>query len=299
MVAKLDMIFIAILMITVSIIFGMNIISLIDRKISNVSINIPPIKVPQPHVTVHIHKNKNDINVDSNTEVTVIDDKKKQKKNKKRDKVDKHENFAGNIGKISKVHGIGLDVNNSASNILGPNKDDIVDYTKNINNNKNKDNDGDNDVDDNENKDNDGDNDVDDNENISKVLNDGSVIISLKNAKGKDDYNAKENKQLSCNKFISKKFTYGNKQMKARNIDCGSKITPQNFYKHYKPVIAHMNDPKMMGSNYGDYNNNVSPQDLGRRLLPNHNKKLYPHHSKIDKLPKGMNYIFENTPSFK
>lgn len=51
-----DLILLFILSIVVSMIIGYNIIYIIDKKISSVNINIPPVKIPKPIVTVKINK---------------------------------------------------------------------------------------------------------------------------------------------------------------------------------------------------------------------------------------------------
>jgi hypothetical protein len=51
-----DLILLFILSIVVSMIIGYNIIYIIDKKISSVNINIPPVKIPKPVVTVKINK---------------------------------------------------------------------------------------------------------------------------------------------------------------------------------------------------------------------------------------------------
>lgn len=48
-----------VLLLTVSMIIGYNIVFIIDKKISNVTVNIPPIKVPTPQVTLHLNQGLN------------------------------------------------------------------------------------------------------------------------------------------------------------------------------------------------------------------------------------------------
>lgn len=52
--SNLDIFFIVILILAVLIILGMNIVSIIDKKISNVTVNVPP-----PNVIVNIQKREN------------------------------------------------------------------------------------------------------------------------------------------------------------------------------------------------------------------------------------------------
>lgn len=51
----LDIIIIILLAITISIIIGLSIVNLIDKKINNVSVNIPPIVVPEQNVKLNVN----------------------------------------------------------------------------------------------------------------------------------------------------------------------------------------------------------------------------------------------------
>ena len=62
-----DVILLFLLSIAVSMIVGYNIIYIIDKKISSVNINIPPVQVPRPIVNIKINKkdnNKFDVKVE-------------------------------------------------------------------------------------------------------------------------------------------------------------------------------------------------------------------------------------------
>ena len=48
-----------ILLLTVSMIIGYNIVFIIDKKISSVTVNIPPVKVPVPQVTLYVQQGLN------------------------------------------------------------------------------------------------------------------------------------------------------------------------------------------------------------------------------------------------
>lgn len=54
-----DIVLLFILLLTVSMIIGYNIVFIIDKKISNVTVNIPPIKVPTPQVTLYVQQGLN------------------------------------------------------------------------------------------------------------------------------------------------------------------------------------------------------------------------------------------------
>ena len=58
MLSNIDIIVIIVLLIVIVVIIGLNISSYIDKKISNICVNIPPIKIPQPNITVTINKDE-------------------------------------------------------------------------------------------------------------------------------------------------------------------------------------------------------------------------------------------------
>ncbi|AYV78281.1 MAG: hypothetical protein Edafosvirus8_31 [Edafosvirus sp.] len=63
----IDICMVIIFIIVLAIIFGLSIVALIDNKIGNVSVNIPPIEVPKSTIIVNIQKDGNDqyyVNVD-------------------------------------------------------------------------------------------------------------------------------------------------------------------------------------------------------------------------------------------
>jgi hypothetical protein len=40
--------------VVLSMIIGYNIVSIIDKKISNVNINVPPVNIPKSNITIHL-----------------------------------------------------------------------------------------------------------------------------------------------------------------------------------------------------------------------------------------------------
>ena len=55
--SKTDLIFVIIFFIVVASFLGMSIVNIIDKKLSNISINVPKIKLPKSEVTVKFEKN--------------------------------------------------------------------------------------------------------------------------------------------------------------------------------------------------------------------------------------------------
>ena len=61
--SKTDLIFVIIFFIVVASFLGMSIVNIIDKKLSNISINVPKIKLPKSEVTVNFEKNGNNFRV--------------------------------------------------------------------------------------------------------------------------------------------------------------------------------------------------------------------------------------------
>lgn len=264
--SKLDTFFICLLIIAISMIFGMNIISLIDKKISNVSINIPPIKVPSPSIVVNIHKSNGKVNTISNKNLT-----------EEVDSNDVKEHFSS----VSEEDNIKVDIKNNTSNkinssetntndieiesekhlsepidLKNPPSENIIEYNEFQNNNQ---------------------------RNTTNYTVGGNTKSSNLSTK-----------KVHCeNPSINKKFQKGkNAIAQNKTHSCKNKYKPESFYRYYTAPIAYLEDYKLKGANYGDYNNYLPPRDAGVRLLPKDNKNLYPKHSKFDKIPKAVNYIF-------
>jgi len=85
-----DIILLFILAISVSMIIGYNIVHIIDKKISSVNINIPPINVPKPCVTVRINEkgDKHDVKIEKKY-------KYPNNSNQKMAKIESFGNYAG------------------------------------------------------------------------------------------------------------------------------------------------------------------------------------------------------------
>lgn len=184
MTVKLDIVFICIIMIVIVSIATISINNSIDNKLSNISINIPPVNIPKSTVIINLDKGRKvKAEIDLNT------------------------------------------VNNNEPILEG------FDAIKSeVNENKNK-------------------------------------------------SNVNKNK---CNK----------KEIKKNQINCKPAFKPTTQYSIMKPIVGKLEDYKMKGSNYTTYNDTVPPKDVGMRLLPSHNKKLYPHLSTIPKYPQAKNYMF-------
>ena len=57
---KIDIFFIILFMIVISMVIGLRVVDSIDRKISNIAIRMPPIAVPKPHIVINLQKDGED-----------------------------------------------------------------------------------------------------------------------------------------------------------------------------------------------------------------------------------------------
>jgi len=218
----------------------MNIIAIIDKKISNVAINIPPIQIPQPKIIISTCKD-NHTNNDKQPAIDVEYESNNDKNHQINNKKDNIENFEGGIVTVTS--------NKKNKSLDNPSKENIVNYTKNI--------------------------------------------ISIKDKlKKANNMNKKTSKKVCENDSIQKKHQWGKHPMKANQLFTNKKFHPASYYKYYKPMIGQMEDYKIKGANYTEYKDSVEVNNVGVRLLPKNNKKLYPKQSKIDILPKAHNFMF-------
>lgn len=78
MESKTDFLFLIILIVVVSAFIGLNIVSIVDKKLKNISINMPNVTVPPSEVTINIE------NEEENFRIKCVNkDKVIKKKNKK------------------------------------------------------------------------------------------------------------------------------------------------------------------------------------------------------------------------
>jgi hypothetical protein len=96
-ISSFDIILLFILAIAVSMIIGYNIIHIIDKKISNVNINIPPIHIPKPCVTVRIDEkgNKHDVRIEKKYKMSKLDNINNTSNKQKMANVEPFGNYAG------------------------------------------------------------------------------------------------------------------------------------------------------------------------------------------------------------
>ena len=234
MQSKLDIFIMILFLFTMSITLGLSVTSVIDKKISNVAINIPPIKLPPQTIVVKIDSEKKD-----KIEYKINNSNKTDKSNE-----NKIETFD----------------NTTKNSIDNPNKNNIVEY--------------------------------DDSSNIliSKPLGivpekkttqfENNIKFKKCGKKKEDTRTKKKHNVITCNDEIKQNYQH-------------------EFYNSkYKPQIAKINGYKMVGFNYSDYNNNLSPYKINFSIVPRKRKKEQICRS-IKCLPKGFNYVFDDSPAIK
>ena len=105
---------------------------------------------------------------------------------------------------------------------------------------------------------------------------------------------------VSCaNSSISQQFKTGKKSLMPFQIDCRrpNKLTAENYYKtHYKAQIIPIEDHLVRGHNYLNYTNWVEPTKIDYRILSQSTKGL-PNRESAKHIPVGWNYGFHNTPA--
>lgn len=265
MYSKIDLFFIILFIIVISIIIGLNIVNVIDKKISNVSVNIPPIN---PNITIKMCDGKVSTNVEGS---------------------DKHEHFivsdAQELPRYSYLRNrIANEKNNFEKDTLEDPKtaDDAVDYDDTdkdefnvmvINADQHQ---------------------VDPVKVYDKV--DRPYITPV-------DYGWESPRQfISCaNASIADKFRFGPKSLRPNQISCGgpNKLTAENYYKsHFKPHVLSMEDTHVRGYNYNEYSDFPTPvQVRSMRILSQNTKGLPQIETRTRNLPIGSNYAFHNTPA--
>jgi hypothetical protein len=295
MESKLDIFFIILFIIVVSVIIGLNIVTVIDKKISNVSVNIPPIypqiTIPPPNIVLNIDKKITDlINIsveNDNTEVLNSTSKRSDTSNNN----ENIENFivadANDFKRYDELKKNTLKKDNSfdTEDLDNPINERVVDYDKD----KKKDDD------------------------FTIQLNYPDHTIE---AKPKEYKPVRDNKAyitaadfgfdpprqvVGCaNSSISQKWKGGEHSLVANRISCNkpNKLTAENYYKtQYKPIVIPMEDVRVRGYNYAEYSNAVMPERSDIRILSQSTKGLNPKETKIQHLPDGFNYGFHNSPA--
>ena len=277
-----------------SIIIGLNIVTLIDKKISNISVNIPAVNVPKPTVLLNINdtgKQKINICVDNNNKSNIINSNNDDKPNFIDGENIKNKNIekfivadAQEFKKYDKLKKqiVKKEDTFELKNIDNPRKENVVDYDQDKQE-RNK-------------------------EFAIKLTYEDKPIYKRKKPE-KEYVNASDFgweapiQAISCaNSSISQKFKSGKKNLLPYQISCNkpNKFTAENYYKtHYKTQIVPIEDYKVRGFNYMNYRNSVQPHKADVRILSQTTKGISPEHNEFKNIPDGSNYAFHNTPAMR
>jgi len=268
---KTDIFFIILFIVVLSIIIGLNITMLIDKKINNISINIPPLNIKDKMINCVCNTNKD--NVKENN----IEEK------------DKIENFivsdARDLGKYDDWKKTTMQKSNKFDDKINNDKkdDDKINNDK-INNDK-----------------------KDDNFNVMVIHNPQTKTYE----KGKEDKSYITSADFAwdpprqyvsyANSSIAEKYKTGEKSLRPYKIGCGypNKLTAENYYNtYYKRQVIPIEDYRIKGHNYMNYSIFPTPYQTRKlRILSDNTKGLPPEVTKVKNIPIGFNYAFHNTPA--
>jgi len=253
-----------ILLIVMSVIIGLAIVNIIDRKISNVSINVPPIKVPD--ITLNISQDKNGKFEMQHLHFNSNDTSNKEKEDDKivegfRQCCNRDQYITGFKNPREKLKSINRELvkrsrlkSNSEKNIyMGevpdkriPQMDRKIRAVK-----RNRDN--------------------------------GELMVQCQNP------------------YIKQQYKSGKKKIRPNKVMCDQSgpIQPWEYYEKFKYNIVPLEDYPVMGSNYQSYTNSVRPSEIGRKILPRNSEKMYPLRSLLPAIPDAHNYAFHDSPAMK
>lgn len=296
MVNLTDTFFIILFAIVVATIIGLNIVNVVDKKISNVSVNIPPINIPKQNIILSVDdKDQNKLSVcacdipdqdrhQTQTEIKPNNSNLLPLNNDNKDRVEgfivhdaqDFHHYDENKEKTSKKPD-----NYDKEKMKNPEKDCIIDYDKEF---------------------------VKEDDFQIRVTNHDPP---QKYEKGKLDKSyvcsgdfgwQAPNQYVSCaNASIAEQYKGGKKMIIPNQISCGhpNKLTAENYYKtFYKRFAIPIEDYKIRGYNYQDFLDYPTPYQVRTmRILSTNTKGLPPEATKYKNIPVGYNYTFHNTPA--
>jgi hypothetical protein len=269
---SMNIFFLILFIVAVSMIIGLSIIAVIDRKINNVSIKIPNI---EPKVIFNVDKDENGnikISQKNNDKIEefIVADANDLNYNELREEV------------IAKDDSFDLEYLNDPENNKG------IDYDKKP-----------------------GDDDFsirvvhglpEVKREIKKII-DKEVGKKYVTETDFDNHNLLEDprKAVSCpNSTVLRAEGANKRHLLPNQISCDlGKIKSEDYYqKNFKKFIAPIEDYNIKGHNYGEYTDSINPYQLRyTRILAQNTKGLPPEATKYKNIPLGYNYVFHNTPA--
>jgi hypothetical protein len=286
---KIDIFFIILFIIVVSIIIGLNIVVLIDKKIGNVSVNIPKITVSPPEIILNINKDlQGNINICGKLNKTEHDKNLNTSNSRTNNNIEKFiVSDAQDFHNYDELRKKSVKMNNdfTKEKVDNPLQTDTVDYNTDLKG-------------------------LDFNMQIVHPDHLNSVgSYAQPNTEKKPrksfvsatDFGLDPPRQVvSCaNSSISQKWKSGKNSLLPFQVACGqpNKIQAEDYYKtHYKKQIIPLEDSLVRGHNYMDYSNTISPHKIDFRILSQTTKGLNPKDNNFKNIPDGANYAFHNTP---
>lgn len=275
---NIDIFIIMILIIVVSIIIGLNIVSLIDRKISDISINIPP--QPQ-NVVIKIDPAINDkFNIKVEQQETHKPESFKNiiepyqiNNNNRKDYTEKPYTAPERDLKINMIE---LD-NDNIANINNPDPLDTIKYDpKSIIP------------------------EIVPNTVISKTATINDKPVEFNDVIPPTTYTINNQKMIPKEHFLicpndslNRKFAQGQNNLKPFPIACDQKSTldidPIDYYKkYYKPIRGNLEDPVVRGYNFGKYDEFFKPYQIYT--------KLWTKEDEVKHIPVPTGFTFANSP---
>lgn len=297
----MDILVILLFAFAIAVVMGFGIVNVIDKKISNVAVNIPPIEIPRHTVVVQLSErdSKNIDNIKNITCDAKVERIKETKKVKQEDTeseistetstdvdvdidvdIDAEVNVEVEDKTINKIrkkveHFASEELNKKLNKELDQGQSVLQKEIFNFIDNPNRTNEVNYDV----------------------ILKDDKNYRPPKAVIPKPTP-FKSGQYLKCeNASIGEKVQKGQKYQIPNQLQCGQddNVSPEDYYKKkYRPPIARIGPYKMKGANYADYNNYVSPYDLNLSIVPRNNLK-----ESANKIPRGINYVFNDSPANK
>lgn len=293
MYTKTDIFFITLFIVVVSIIIGLNIVMVIDKKISNVSVNIPPLKVPEANIILNVSK-------DDNEKIIIkacgenIKTKLEQNKNTTQqsimsdidiDKPNLEKFTVSDAQEVNQYKELKDELFKESDNFndtsVCTNDIPVPDIPKYANKKPEK----------------------------SIMVSDDPPIETYRKGRLEKAYITAldfgwdpPKHYVSCaNSSIANQYKTGNKSLLPNQVSCGNpnKLTAENYYKtHYRMQVVPIEDYHVRGANYMDYVSFPTPyQTRYMRILSQNTKGLPPDQTKYKNIPIGANYAFHNTPA--
>lgn len=238
---NVDFFFVIMFMVVVSVIIGLNIVSVVDKKIGNVSIKIPPIQVPRPQIVIKMSSNND------NPEIQVCSD-----------------------GSCEKIQ-----IEKQKPKIPVVQKATITKATKAATTTTQI-------------------------EGFASVAQENGKTIDYEDEQVDDHFEEKEQivvEQKTNQDAISSEGQFHRPRHQVQ-FGTGPIDDPAEFYKNNQVWKMLLHDPIMRGSNYSEYSNFVTPNQIENKITKEKQKGHEPG-AQGKNIPIGHNFAFNDSPAQK